>query len=499
MKIRGTHSLFFILLCFCAGCANVMAPTGGKKDTTPPKLVSIDPRDSLLNTRVKKIVLHFDEYITVNDVAKEVQISPILSIQPTVTGKNKEVTVKIADTLLEENTTYRISFGKAIRDLHEGNPYPDHTYTFSTGSFFDSLQFSGKVIDASTGLPDTGAVYVVLYSIKRPDSAIVREKPKYIAKAGADGVFALKGLPAKPFRVYAIKDVNANMIYDGSDEMVAFAEKPVTPGDTSQPQLLLRMFREIDTSRKKDDTSGQGIKRAAFVDKSAKEGFTYQVSVDTTDIHKRSFDITKPIEVLFNKKIGSIQKGKITLTYDSAAQNIPAVIVDSIDTSGKKLLLRADWRENTVYTLRLPKGFAKDTGNAEAIPSKYVFRTKRDDDYGKIQVHLPSKYYDRKFILMLSLGADTIYFKPVSDTMVNLVRLKPGSYTMRIIIDENRNGKWDPGQLFNKVQPEEVVPYIGSINLKAGWENQVDFEPKPEPKVQAPPKSKPKAANSKPK
>ena len=100
--------LLLVLLCMGAGCANITAPTGGKKDVIPPRMVSIDPKDSLLNTRVKRIEIHFDEYITVGDAAKEVSFSPILAIQPTVTGKGKTVTVKIIDSLLEDNTTYRL-------------------------------------------------------------------------------------------------------------------------------------------------------------------------------------------------------------------------------------------------------------------------------------------------------------------------------------------------------------------------------------------------------
>jgi hypothetical protein len=101
--------IFCFLLVFSSiimGCANISTPSGGKKDTTPPKLLSVSPADSLLNSRADKIVLRFDEYITVSDVQKEVEISPVLSIPPTVTGVNKHVTVLLADTLLEHNTTY---------------------------------------------------------------------------------------------------------------------------------------------------------------------------------------------------------------------------------------------------------------------------------------------------------------------------------------------------------------------------------------------------------
>src|SRR4051812_14200827 len=101
---------FFLLVfsCACAGCANVSTPTGGKRDKTPPRLVRVSPADSLRNSKPKWIELDFDEYITVGDVAKEVEIMPILPIVPTVIGLNKHVTVKIVDTLLEPNTTYRI-------------------------------------------------------------------------------------------------------------------------------------------------------------------------------------------------------------------------------------------------------------------------------------------------------------------------------------------------------------------------------------------------------
>src|SRR6185369_17328582 len=96
----GPRIICFLLVAFMfgAGCANISTPSGGKRDMKPPKLMEVTPKDSLLNTRVKKLELHFDEYIVVCDVQKEVEISPILPIPPTVTGVNKHVTLKLEDT-----------------------------------------------------------------------------------------------------------------------------------------------------------------------------------------------------------------------------------------------------------------------------------------------------------------------------------------------------------------------------------------------------------------
>ena len=48
--------------------------------------------------------------------------------------------------------------------------------------------------------------------------------------------------------------------------------------------------------------------------------------------------------------------------------------------------------------------------------------------------------------------------------------LKPGDYYIRMFIDENGNGKWDPGDLKTKRQPEEVYYYPKMLSLKANWE-----------------------------
>ncbi len=485
MSTLASRFLLLILLCMSAGCANITAPTGGKKDIIPPKRVSIDPADSLLNTRVKRIEIHFNEYITVGDVSKEVSLSPILSIQPTVTGKGKTVIVKITDSLLEDNTTYRLSFGKSVKDLHEGNPAVPYTYTFSTGSYFDSLQLHGKVLNAATGLPDSGNITVELYSASESDSAVVRHKPKYIAKTDASGAFTFKGLPKRTFRIYALKDANDNLIYDGavSGDQIGFADNTVIPFDTSQASINLRIFGEIaDTGTKKaTDTAGKTKSGLAGRAKKASNSdkLTYSVNIDTSNIEKRTVDITRHITVTFSRNNAILNTDKVTLSYDSAGAKVTPKISFVHDTlHPNELRINTNWLENTVYTLRLIKGFAKDTNNVDLVPSKYTFRTAEDDDYGKIQMHLPTKYMGSQYLLKVMMNGDSLYQKPVMDTIVNMTRLKPCKYSFRIIVDANHNGKWDPGDLFKKIQPEEVIPYTEVMTVKAGFEYNTDFEPK---------------------
>lgn len=485
MTARRIHSVILacIILLSAYGCANIVPPTGGKKDETPPVLLSVTPADSLRNTRVSKIELRFDEFVTVSDAASEVQISPLLSVPLNVVAINRKVTVKIPDTLLRDNTTYRITFGNSIKDLHEGNPFSKYSYIFSTGSYFDSLEIKGRAYNAATGLPDSGVV-ILLYDAAKSDSVVVREKPVYVGRSDAQGVFSIQGLPERSFRVYALKDANNNLIFDGGREGIAFLDSVIIPG-RGAPPLDMQVFVEAaDTSGIATDTGGRRPIGKPTMSPDPKAGFTYNVAVDTGDVRKRTVEVIEPIEISFNKILTEVSDERINLTYDDNGTPTEQAATISIDSTRSNVaLIQTQWLDNRVYTLRLLKGFAKDSAGTEALPSKYTFRTKQAEDYATLQIHVGGMYYGDGYVLMVTNEKDTIYQKPITDTMVKLERLAPATYRLRIIVDKNKNGKWDTGDLLGRRQPEMVIPYNTPINLKAGWENMVDFLPSAKPEM----------------
>ncbi len=481
------RAFLFLVLLF-ASCANIMAPTGGNKDVTPPELLSVSPQDSLLNTRVKKIELRFDEYVTLNNPNSEITIAPLLSVPLDITSKLKRVTVKIPDTLLQENTTYRISFNNAIRDLHEGNAITGLNYIFSTGAYFDSLTLSGKVIDAFTNQDDSAAV-VVLYDARISDSSIVRTKPSYVTRTDAFGNFKFEGLPARAFRIYALRDENGNYIFDGGNEKVAFADSIVSPEDTTFKPISLRLFKEEnlnDTSKvskeqafsKRDKLSRAGTNESIAGASLDAATFYYLTDLDTSNISSRTKNINTPVSITFSRAVTSFNANRIYLSYDSSNINVEVPFSVFHDSASNKILkLQSAWKPDAVYTLRLLKGFAIDSTGGDAFPSKNIFRTKRDEDYARLDIHLPTAYGKGEHLLLVLHDADTFYHQPVRDTMLKFMRIEPGKYTLRIIHDRNRDSVWTTGDLFTRRQPEEVIPYPQIITLKPGWENIIDFDP----------------------
>ena len=218
-------SLLYIIGISNAGCGQVGMPTGGPKDSIPPRLVSASPALNSVNVKDNKITLTFNEYVDLKEAQTNVLISPLPKKQPAIDFKLKTVTVKLKDTLLP-NTTYSINFGSSIVDNNEGNPFKNFTHVFSTGNQIDSFTLTGKVILAENGKHDSTLI-AMLYR-KTDDSAVQKNRPDYVARLSGDGSFTFVNLPAGSFNIYALKDNDGGKTYNSKKEMFAFAEAPVS-------------------------------------------------------------------------------------------------------------------------------------------------------------------------------------------------------------------------------------------------------------------------------
>jgi len=455
-------------------CANIVPPSGGGKDITPPKLLSMSPKDSMRNQKVHKIVLHFDKFVELTDLQKNLDLSPQLDIQPSVVAIGKRVEIKIVDSLLKPNTTYRISLGNAITDNREKTPYGNFRYTFTTGDYFDSLQLQGNVADVYGGHPDTGAI-VVLYPEPFSDSMLLTKKAMYVIRVDQNGHFKFSGLPDRPFHIFAIADADDNKMY-GLEERIGFITGSLNPkpeSDSTSITLYSSKARaplvvvKDTTVVTKPFTVGKIIS----TDKNAQ---VYIVQADSAHLERETFELNKPLGILLNTIVGKIDSSKIYLSYSNTG-GIETEARRTISTDSSRILIHHRWEPETVYTLRLVKGWALDTAGKELPPAKLSFRTKRNEDYAMMNIHIPAAYRADSFVLSIYKDQDSIYQRPVTDSMVTLTLLDPGKYTIRIIADGNKNGIWDPGDFWKKLQPEMIFPHQTTVDLKPGWENDIDF------------------------
>src|SRR6476620_3497823 len=216
--------LSFPLFILTTGCANIIPPTGGPRDSLPPVLLSVNPRDSALNFNSKKIVFQFNEYVQLNNIQQQLIVSPSPKINPIIENKLKTVTVTLKDTL-EENTTYRIGFGNSIADINENNALKNFSYMFSTGTYLDTLQLSGAVQMAETGAVDSTLIVMLFTNLG--DSAVAKERPRYITRLRKDGTYTFHNLREGKYALYTLKDDGGARRYNSPAQIFGFADQPV--------------------------------------------------------------------------------------------------------------------------------------------------------------------------------------------------------------------------------------------------------------------------------
>jgi hypothetical protein len=235
--------IYICLVLLGTQCAQITPLTGGKKDPTPPKALKYYPENASLNFTSKTIEVQFDEYIVLKDIANQFIITPQTKEPPDIQASGKKLKITFNETLLP-NTTYKLAFGNAISDLNESNVLQNFEYIFSTGQTIDSLKLSGQVLNAFDKKP-VSQVLIGLYNINTNDSSVYKDKPLYISKTNEGGYFSFNYLPSSPFKIVAIKDQNKNLLYDGSEEQIAFTKEFVNPNDSASISLLL--FKESPT------------------------------------------------------------------------------------------------------------------------------------------------------------------------------------------------------------------------------------------------------------
>jgi uncharacterized protein (DUF2141 family) len=442
------------------GCANIIPPGGGPKDSLPPRLVRASPKDSVTNFTGNKIELVFNEFIELDNVSQEIILSPLTKYNPQVERKLNVITVKFKDTL-EANTTYSVNFGNAIKDLNEGNKAPMFTYVFSTGSSIDSYSIAGKVFDAKTGKVDS-TVIVTLY--KNPDdSAVIKERPRYFTRLNGKGEFTFRNLPAGAFNIYALKDDNGNRQYDSKAELFAFANELI---NTTGSNKNITLFAFAEEEQK--PPAGAIAQAKKTVAKTAVD----KLRISGSNLEGPRADLLKDLEIVFNNPIRKFDSTGLLLTDEkfNPVKNYSA----QPDTSGKKIILRWDKTENTSYKLILKKDFATDTANSSYSKTDTIsFITRKEAEYGSFRIRFANLAKFSNPVLQLVNGDHIAAAYKLTGNELEIKMFFPGSYELRILEDLNNNGLWDTGHYSQKKQPEKVTLLGNKLEVKPAWDKEL--------------------------
>ena len=516
------------LLFLIHSCAQVGTLTGGEKDIIAPIPIAskMNPENGSTNFTTSVIKIPFSEYVKLNNPEETIVIIPPHAKLDTKLSR-KTVSISWNDTL-KNNTTYTIYLNGTIKDLTEGNDSLMQ-YVFSTGNFIDSISYQVKVIDAFSNQPKKNCL-VGLY-----EGATDSVRPTYFVKTDEQGLAKFAHLKEGEFSLLAFEDTNKDMLLQ-LDEKVAFKKEKIilTPSVLDSNSLLLdsiplRLFKpEVKPRLNSITYKAPGM----FLIGSTHSLINSKFSVNNSPLDKKQFELissdslrffyhsgdsanvvfsatselftdTISLRLLKKEKEGKLSFSNnlidnflfptdtLTISFSDIITEFDTTLftlvnaVDSTKISYNKIL----FKRNQLFLL-----FTKDKIKAvefNLLPNtiktvsttlkdsvKLNFQLKKDTDFGTIK--LDASAYSGPIVVEVMLGGKTIRSIPLHDKKATLIeQLVPGDYSFKVIIDENKNGKWDTGNRKLNYFPEKLLTFSEITKVRANWEIDIKLTAKP--------------------
>ncbi len=508
-------------------CASVQSPTGGPRDTIQPAIVKEFPKNLNRNFVSKKIEIEFDEFIKLSNEFTEISISPALDYPPLFKAKKELLTIEF-EKELEKNTTYTINFGKAIADVNESNILKNYTYVFSTGNEIDSLSISGKIINALTK-EKVKDVTVFILPLSQ-DSLFGKKKASFYTSTDTSGNFKLSNLREDTYRIYALNEQGGgDRIYNNYNEEIGFVTEPLKLNkDTAD--LTLRLFKEVPgtfmvTDRKIDpDGKISMIFNKSIVKPEIKfldpaelntnktvefsntldsatiwlpeitfDSLKVQVnsdkqSLDTIILRRNKRDTyTKSLTIIDNLTGTKLKPGSdLTVRFSAPIQSIQESLItlleDSVQVKGLQIvkspenqrnyLIRYPWKLKKQYILSLKENAFTDIVNNKSKLYNRKFELDTEENYGSISIKLTVPDTSKTYIIQWLGEKNEVKRQDQirKNTILNYTRYPTAKYLVRVIYDENSNGKWDTGNIKSKAQPEKSWTFEKIIALRPNWD-----------------------------
>ncbi len=467
------------------GCANVLPPSGGERDTTPPVFIKSSPENFAVNFDSKNIVLYFDEYINLKN-KDNIIITPNCHPKPEITRKNKSVVIKLSCDL-KKNTTYTINFNNSIIDLNEGNEVKNLKYIFSTGNKIDSCYVAGKVSDFLFAENQPNCV-VSLFN--GHDSII---NLQYYGLTDENGEYIIENIKDTLYTIFAFCDNNDNLNYD-LGELVS----KKTELNALNQEFNLKVFQENLNPIEFYENRHQNLIHfehnlisepieilncdGSWLRKKYESIFWFNETIKLIHFKHRNFydSIRVNSKVKHNNfdlEIISENKEIINNNRIVISSKLPLSEFDSdkifINNEQVKLKLVDP------FHLELSPDFKiKEKVSITLLDSALTDKFYQSNDSTKLNLDFSAenfgnlivssdKYYENS-VLELFQNSKTIKVLDFEKKQ-SLMNLNPGKYQLRIYQDNNQNLMWDHGGFNQLNNSEKIQVFPEIIDVKANW------------------------------
>lgn len=255
----------------------------------------------------------------------------------------------------------------------------------------------------------------------------------------------------------------------------------ISNSDTLQFQLRYQVLDSLNQLVLRYDTL-EMVYAAPKVPKSKrKKGEAPEIQTISlgNNINSSAHDLYQRIRIEAPEPLSSFDLSRVRLYQmeDTLKYQIP-IVVEKDSNSIRKFYIEHLWEPNTGYVLQIDSAAAYNIYGHPSLKTDQKFRTQKEDFYGKIMLNIKGLSGPAIVQLLANDKEERILQKIqiLEDGQIEFPYLKPEKYLLRLILDSNKNGKWDTGFLAGGVQPEGVVYFPKVIKVRSNFEYKEDWQ-----------------------
>ncbi|MBP7399049.1 MAG: Ig-like domain-containing protein [Chitinophagales bacterium] len=517
-----------------------MTPQGGKKDTTPPQVLNYQPENESVNFEGKTIQILFDEYIQTSDLFNQVIISPPMNNMPEFKIKGKKLIINILDDLRDsttytinfgsgikdntesntlENFTYVFSTGDQLDSLQvvgniiniiTGRPeknsvavlYPDFidsSFQYSKPWYFAKADANGDFTIPNIksgkyqlyGLTDQNFNYY--YDLPNEliafiDTAIT---PDSINQSYQLQLFSENHIPQQLLEAKSLSYASSRLAFSKSidNTTIEYNSNLLKQSNITNDTIF---FWSSDTVIKQHNfqIKYDSIDTSVIVQLKSfpSENYNHKNIISTNYYNIKKpinnienpylLDINKPLEIISTFPIQNISHQLMNFFEDTLPNPISATF--ALDTLLRdKITTSLKFLPNKQYQLVINKGAITDIFDSQNDSLIIFFKTRSAEDYGNLKIKIKTTI---TYPIILELLKDDFtivrneYILSPDDSEIQMQYLLPGTYNLRIRIDQNHNQKWDTGNLKLLQQPEPIIFYKDPLPIRANWDQTIEWK-----------------------
>ena len=147
------------------------------------------------------------------------------------------------------------------------------------------------------------------------------------------------------------------------------------------------------------------------------------------------------------------------------------------DEYGLQYRLKAKIEDGVNYSFEIPDSVFFGIRNRTNGPIKVIFHRLKDDEYGNIYITVSPPKGLKQVVVQLTdeNGTKVLQQQVITQKQeVMFQYLMPAKYKLRAILDADGNGKWSTGNYHWHTLPETIIEYKDPLDLKAGWDIDLD-------------------------